>query len=462
MLEAVAARHKCVSFYHASSGTQVSTFDEATLSLGGTHGAIQSVCGIEIDGVKFEVDRARKTVTHPEHSDPAIPFLHAGRWWLQIFLCEGRYERELPTKVKVSTTSGTHEVASVIIRQSDSDIEMASRLTGRAGDRRIECLSSHPVEGTIQWSVCGREMESGAVRLKAGRNEMKLHPIHGERYGICLSSTDPFGGIEHKHMVFGETGHASGRILANRDGFWLPKTREFAYRSIIAVDHGQDDGWLQNLMGDPEIDELDIWTSVSKAQLIATSKLMAPGRRITTYAPAVDPAAKFADVVIVDPDSHLPDNKDLAFMLFMDQAQDGFQDRLELVLRRLATIPDEINVIDRAWIGSKGQPAMSTPNYGIGFSVSSEKDKKSHIALYKRLSKAGALECVTCPVRASCDAMIATPWARGITPSAGNCRTREALNGLESRDRRTSFPKRLPERRPDPTSIDVGWVAVTE
>lgn len=427
MLQAVAARHRCVSHYHAETGTAVSVFDEATLSIGGPLETISRIVKIEIDGVLFEVDPVRRAIHHPEHSDPAVPFPFNGKWWIQVFLCDGRYRSDLPASVRVWTLNGQCIVGPITEHLSD-DSEMTSKLEGAPGSRFIEFKSSVQVQAILQTSSCGVESEETIGMFNPGTHSIDVIPIHSERYGICLSSGDAFGGIEHKHMIHGQGGHASGRILIDSAGTWWPKVREqFAYRSTVVIDDGGE--WIDNVVRDPTIDEVEIWTSVARAgalnNMISASALN--GRKVVTHEAKSALNAAQAQILVLDPDDDIPYGKTLAFMLFRDQSDPGFADRLEGAMRRIASIPRFIPVIERAWLGSRDVPSMTMPHYGIGFSRSTEMAAAAKVNLFKRLEVPTFDPCGRCQVRKECLSLVATPLASALLPNGAVCKIRLSL-----------------------------------
>jgi hypothetical protein len=427
MLRAVASRHRCVSHYHGASGTSVSTFDEATLSLGGPIEVIDAIRRIEIDGVAFDVDPVRRAIHHPEHSDPAVPFLHNGIWWLQVFLCDGRYKTELPAQAAAWSGDGTIDVGRVEFHVADADALMTSRMSGPPGARLLTFDAPTPTDIVVQTSAFGREMEQVMPTRPAGPGTFPIEAVHAERYGICLSSGDPFGGIEHKHMIFGQGGHASGRVLIDAKGFWLPKVREqFGYRSVILLDDGGD--WVGNALRDPLIDEIDVWTTLDRAGAVRgmLGQENLSGRKITTYASKASVAAHAADVNVVEPGDEVPARKTISFLLFMDQAASSFPERYAATIRHLRTLPASINVIDRAWIGAKDIPSLTNRHFGMAFSRSTETSANAKVNLFKRLAVPDFQPCGSCEAKPFCLSFAATPLAMGMLPSNLGCRIRDA------------------------------------
>jgi hypothetical protein len=400
-------------------------FDEATMSIGGSIEAIDAITRLEIDGIAFDVDARRRTIHHPEHSDPAIPFHYDGCWWLQVFLCDGRYETKLPLKVRAWTSQVELVVGAVEVHVSDEKIELDSHISGPPGGRVLSFVSGSPTEVMMQTSFCGRELEEAVGVFPPGPNEIPILAVHSERYGITLSTIDPFGGIEHKHMIYGQGGHASGRILVDASGAWLPKVREqFSYRSAILKDDEGD--WVSLAVSDPSFDEIDVWTSMARREVIEDMIRLSggKGRKVTTYEMSSSQFAGSADVILIGADDVVPPAKTISLMLFTDQASEQFSDRYDAAIRRLKTIPASIDVIDRAWFGSRDVPSLDGRYYGVAFSTSSEASGTAKANLFKRMQMPTFDPCGSCNAKPFCLSVTAIPLAKNMLPTRSSCRIR--------------------------------------
>jgi len=427
MPSAVIARHISRNFQHGASGTRESFIDEITVTVSGTRAEIDTVTRIDVDGVRVEIDPVRRLAMHRDHCDPAIPFEYEGEWHLQVFLWEVDIHTVRP---RVRTRVGGADMSlPVVIREENLGDGLSSSIERVDGRWFVVIEAPGGAELIWQGSRWGRETES-EPKAVMGRAHIEVPGSFSERHGLCISTDDPFGGTEHKHMIFGEAGHASGRIVAMKGRLLMPKLREqFAYRAAIVVDDLEDPDWAARIVSGERFDEVDIWCRPERAELLGHLARRHTNGKVTTYAPAEASEARHADVVTLDRADAEHPGKPISFLLFTDQADGSFPDRLARAVAAVRRLPTDLDIVERAWLGDM-RDVLSADHlhYGIGFSTSSDGSSRRTVELMKRLKLPSRSACVGCRKMRQCDAIIATPWASAAAPSEGRCAIRKALS----------------------------------
>ena len=429
MLKAVAAPHRSRVFRHVESGTQTHEFEEPTITISGDREEVEAIREVKIGTLTVGINPARRVAHHKDHDDPAIPFVRGGRWHLQIFLC-GSDLSELGGTINIA---GAGRRETVDLRHFEGQpVRLETRLRTEGGRWFIDVGGDGTVETLWQGSLWGREFEQdGPVVLGSG--SIEIPALNSERLGLCLTTGDPYGGIEHKHVFFGEAGQPSGRIVAVSDRLLFPKLREqFRYRSLIVADDEENPEWVERILSANRHDEADIWCRPNRAEVIQRAFRNDPKVRVTTFTTLSD-GGEGADVIVTDPSDRLPPDRPVSFLLFSDQNDPAFPERFSTVLRRIKSIPEEQPVLERGWLdGTSGPLSSDIASYGIGFSYSSDNDPRRAIDLTRRLRIPERSPCGGCDFAEECASIIATPWARGVMPGMSGCRVASALS--EPRD----------------------------
>lgn len=380
MITATFAKHTSRLTRHSMPTAFEAEFEEATLTFEGPAAALRTITGVTFAGTTIAIDPKARRAIHEHHSDPAIvverPGLDA---FLQVFLYgvgDGGIADE--TLVTTDEKPWTLPVRQIVPRQA--------AFQSWFSDGMLTIDAREPVEIIWQTSNQGieREISGGTV---SGRHQIIPPALFGDRLGVCLSSTgDIYGGMEHKHTLFGEVGLASGRYLLSGGKMLEPRAVHTpSYRSLV-VDLLSNESFDQQ-MTDGFSETTIIADAVKAEALRARFGSSSRPIKILTAEPLSN-ADRKPDILLLDPDCDqvLP-TATVSFLLFADQAGDGYPQRQAKVIERLEC-DKNIAAIEHAWTrATKFYAADPERNqFGIGWSTSSTDRARGRIALMRAMT----------------------------------------------------------------------------
>lgn len=419
-MKAVLAKHRCRAFRYLTSGVRENLFDEDTLTIVGSEDEIAAIERIEIGSRKVDIDHVRGTADHGTHIDPMIPVAHGEFSHLQLFLC-GYEAADITREVRVQAHGRTIHLRGDV--SDEAFVETMTSSVERTDDGWfLKVNAPEGAEIIWQFQASGIEHEIEADHV-TGEAEIKLPTRMGNRLGICVTSSEIFGGVEHKHLVFGEVGHPSGRYLWSRGALYAPKLAdEFAYRSLI-VHYRPGEVLPENLSTYDEI-ELIVEQKDIDAAVMAMHDLGVDGF-ITSVSHASRPGPCHGDIVLLAPDEEPVEDEMCSYLLFSNQDDPDWPERLKAAFKAVRS--GVRNLIELPWLGAS-TPALSASQnqYGIAFSVPGRESRKSKVFAAKREKLPQRTPCGTCESYKTCSRVIALPWPERLIPE-GNCLIRNSI-----------------------------------
>lgn len=424
-MRVVHSSHVSVMHRHTVEGTDVVAFQEPTITFVGSRQELERIRGAKAGAHSVVFDHKRRTADHGTHQDPAIVVEAQGRSFLQVFLCDTD-PADTISKVGIVLDDGTTAAVDVVRHRTTEEDGIDSHVFRRDGLWVVE-VEGREVTPIWQHASYGVEQETVAAAVQ-GRGRVSVPPLFSDRLGLCLTTEDLFGGMEHKHLFHGEAGHPSGRWLFSRGSLHMPRARKMpAYRSLVL-----------DLTGD-DMPSLDVAEGFDEVQAFCHPMHEDATRR--EYGRSGVPLdvvtvsgneADAPDVLLVDARQiWMPAARPVSFLLFADQNAPDWADRLQASMALFTRLPEDVPVLDAAWFGETGVvPEMGDRHYGIGFSVSSADFPRAMVDLNKRLNHPDRQLCGKCPQTGRCMDFLATPWARPAQPASDTCRIRDGIEFL--------------------------------
>ncbi|MTH97600.1 hypothetical protein [Roseibium sp. RKSG952] len=409
-MRAVYAKHRCRVFRHVEPTVRKNLFDENTLTLIGTEDEISSVTRIETGDRSVRIDHVRGTADHGTHIDPMIPIEYRGEIILQLFLCG--YEESDMTETVIAHAGG--EARRLVPEKSDdaSSENMSTSVRKSEDGWFLKVVAPEGADIIWQFQAGGKEHEVEADHV-VGEAEIRLPSYMGNRLGICITSPEIFGGVEHKHLIFGEVGHPSGRHLWSRGTLYAPKLADqFVYRSLI-IDFRPGDDFPKDLRSFDEIELIAEQGDVDAA-LTAMNDLGVKGI-VTSLSHAGRPGPRHGDIVLLTPGDDPIKDETCSYLLFRDQDDPDYPERLEAAVRAARSGAD--NLIELPWLGAATPTLTSSESqYGIAFSVSGPETRKSKVFTAKRGMLPQRTPCGDCREFRRCSLATAMPWPERLVP----------------------------------------------
>lgn len=405
---ATLSAHRVRNRRHAAAGTVEMQFLETVVSLRGTLREIRAVRAVELCGRRVELDHDAMLANHGSHADPLVPAVIDGGEMVQIFLAdlEPGIVREGPV---LELAQGRTRHCPEVWEGDRAPAETIASSLARHGTGRwsIAAASSQPFEVLVQRFADGRAQETRTV-LPAGSHEISVGPCFGEVHGVALSSLAIAGGLEHKHMILGKFGLASGRHLLSGGALLPPRAMEpFAYRSLVS-DVRSPACIAATLAHAGAFDEIELWCAPDLASACSEAgRGRSGGWRVRTHAPPGDDAS--CDVTTLAPGDTPPMNgRPFSYMLFRSARDEDFGDRLAAAAACARSRP-EAPLIDRAWLSCKESHDVGR-GYGIGYSLPGPGRGERRDAMDEiRRRRLPDSPCNGCGTAARCDATMPHP-----------------------------------------------------
>lgn len=360
-MRAELSAHRVRTHRHLRYSTEVTDIEETLLMLTGRPDDLVSIESVELAGHTIRFDHATQTAHHAHHSDPAIVFETTDGHHLQVF-----FHALPPTRSNLElqvVRAGATQTVDVTWSKDASRPTLSTRtIVGMTSSPRVEIACGEDVEIIFQRLQFGRITEERFV-LPAGEHEVPIPPAFSDAFGVAVSTSGLLHGIEHKHMILGKFGAPSGRdLLTGGETITHGIDEEFSYRAAIAVTDSA--GWPGG-MTEPWIgfDEIDVWCKPEQKPAMLKRMQACPiPWNITTF--GMD-----GDVVVLPPGASAPPEQPCSYLLFSDADDFGFQERIEGLLERLPSMPDDHRCLDVQWLAANRAPANDRPRYGIAFST---------------------------------------------------------------------------------------------
>lgn len=424
-MKVVHSSHVSVMHRHTVEGTDVVEFREPTITFVGAREDLLRIRGAKAGSHAVAFDHQRKTAQHGSHSDPAIIIEAQGRSFLQVFLCDADPD-ETFTKVGVLLEDGSVETLDPVRHVTTADDGIDTEVTRQDGAWRVE-VEGRSVTPIWQHSSYGIERETLGAAIE-GRGRLLVPALFSDRLGLCLTTEDLFGGIEHKHLFHGEAGHPSGRYVYSGGNLHLPRARKMpAYRSLVL-----------DLTGE-SVPSSDIVAGFDEVQAYCHPMHEDAARReygrsgipvdVVTVSEAEDDEP---DLLVVDARRMWrPTARPISLLLFADQNTPEWGERLQASIALYTRLPEEVPVLETAWFGESGiVPNRGDRHYGVGFSTSTADFPRGMIDLTKRLTLPDRMLCGVCEQAARCMDVLSTPWAKPAQPGAEACAVKNAIEFL--------------------------------
>lgn len=409
---------------HTLEGTDVVVFKEPTITFVGTRAELERIKGAKAGTHSVVFDHQRRTAHHGSHADPAIIVDAQGHSFLQVFLCDADPDESF-TKVGVLLDDGSVVALDPVRHRTTADDGIHSDVTKTDTGWLVE-VEGRAVTPIWQHASYGIERET-VCPVVSGQGRVMVPALFSDRLGLCLTTEDLFGGIEHKHLFHGEAGQPSGRWLYSGGNLHMPRARKMpAYRSLVLDLTGDGLPSADVVLG---FDEVQAYCHPmhEDAARLAYGRYGVPLDIVTTSEAEDDEP----DLLIVDARyMWRPTARPISLLLFADQNAPDWGDRLQASLALLRRLPGEVPVMESAWLGDAGMtPEPGNRHYGIGFSTSSADFPRGMIDLTKRIRLPDRMLCGTCGLDGRCMETLATPWAKPAQPGPDGCLVQNALDG---------------------------------
>lgn len=414
---------------HMEDGTDIERFDEGTLTFVGTAEELRRIRGVKANDHAVVIDHARQTADHGTHMDPAIIVEDPSLTFLQVFLC-GNDAGEAIRKVAVVLDDNSVLMLDPVPHRPTEDSDIRSEMKRSRSGWTVE-VAGGSVTPIWQHSRFGTERETVGMVVSAG-GTVRVPALFSDRLGLCLTTDDMFGGTEHKHLLHGEVGQASGRWVYAGGNLHAPRARRMpAYRSAVAR---LMDGDIPPLDAFAGFDELQIFCRPEHAERAmkdyAASGVAAVGVMTVSEYEEEDP-----DILLVDPRTGYfgaPD-RPISMLLFADQNDPDYPDRFRAAASLFRHLPEETPVLESAWFSeSRIEPERGVRYYGIGYSYSTADFPRAMVELTRRMMLPERQLCGICQRSMNCLDMLATPWAKTVQPREAACAVKEGLDLLFS------------------------------
>lgn len=426
-MKVVHSAHVSVMHRHMEDGTDVERFDEGTLTFVGSAAELRRIRGVKANDHNVVIDQERRTADHGTHMDPAIIVEDPALTFLQIFLC-GNDAGEAIRKVAVVLDDGSVSVMEPVRHEAAEEDDIRSELKRSRSGWTFE-VSGSSVTPIWQHSRFGAERETVGMAI-AGSGILRIPALFSDRLGLCLTTDDVFGGTEHKHLLHGEAGHASGRWVYAGGNMHAPRARRMpAYRSAVAR---LMDGDVPPVDAFAGFDELQIFCRPEHAQLAMTD-YAASGVAAIGVVTVSENEEEDPDILLVDPRAGYFGNPErpISMLLFADQNDPSYPDRFRAAASLFRHLPEETPVLESAWFSeSHVEPERGVRYYGIGYSHSTADFPKAMVELTRRMMLPERQLCGSCPRSANCLDMLATPWAKPVQPGKEKCAIKDGLDLL--------------------------------
>jgi hypothetical protein len=424
-MKVVHSSHVSVMHRHTVEGTDVVVFREPTITFVGARDELGRIRGAKAGAHSVVFDHQRRTAQHGTHLDPAIIIDAQGHSFLQVFLCDADPEESF-TKVGVVLDDGSVVALDTVRHRTTADDGIDTEVSRTDGVWRVE-VEGRSVTPIWQHSSYGVERETLGP-IVSGRGRVAVPALFSDRLGLCLTTEDLFGGIEHKHLFHGEAGHPSGRWLYSGGNLHMPRARKMpAYRSLVLDLTGDGRPSADVVMG---FDEVQAYCHPmhEDAARLAYGRYGVPLDVVTVSESEEDEP----DLLLVDArQMWRPTVRPVSLLLFADQNEPDWADRLQASLALFARLPEEVPVLEAAWFGETGiVPEPGNRHYGVGFSQSSADFPRGMIDLTKRVRLPDRIMCGTCEYDGRCMDLLATPWARPAQPGPEGCGVKNALEHI--------------------------------
>ncbi len=412
---------------HMEDGTDIETIDEGTLTFVGTAAELSRIRGVKANDHAVIIDHVRGTADHGSHIDPAIVVEHPTLTFLQVFL-SGSGAGEAVRKVAVVLDDGSASMLDPVRHDPEHSGEIRSELRRSRSGWEFE-VSGGCVTPIWQHSRFGTERETLGMTM-TGSGLLRVPALFSDRLGLCLTTDDVFGGTEHKHLLHGEVGQASGRWVYAGGNLHAPRARRMpAYRSAIAK---LLDGEVPPVDAFTGFDELQIFCRPEHAEM-AMKDYAASGVSSLGVVTVSDHEEDDPDILLIDPRAGYfgAPHRPISMLLFADQNDPEYQDRFTAAASLFRQLPEETPVVESAWFSeSRVEPERGVRYYGIGYSHSTADFPSAMVALTRRQMSPERQLCGSCPRSANCLDMLATPWAKTVQPGKDRCRIKEGLDLL--------------------------------
>ncbi|NTF17270.1 hypothetical protein G6L37_02340 [Agrobacterium rubi] len=425
-MKAVHSKHTSLMHRHMHDGTDVERFEEGTITFVASVSDLKRIRGVKANGHSVVIDHSRGTADHGTHMDPAIIVDTPTMTFLQIFLC-GADAGEAVPKVAVVLDDGSVTIIDTVRHVPDEDADVSSSLARKRSGWTFE-ISGGSVTPIWQHSRFGTEMEMLSSPI-AGNALLRVPNLFSDRLGLCLTTDDVFGGTEHKHLLHGEAGLASGRWVFAGGNMHAPRSRRMpAYRSAVAK---LLDGDVPPVDAFAGFDELQLFCRPEHADLAMHDYAeSAAAVSVMTVSEFED---EDPDILLVDPRGGYfgrPD-RPISMLLFADQNDRDYPDRLKAAASMFRHLPQDTPVLESAWFSEGGiEPERGIRYYGIGYSHSSADFPKGMVDLTRRMMVPDRQLCGTCQRSGTCLDMLATPWAKTVQPGQDGCTVKDAIDLL--------------------------------
>ncbi len=223
---------------HAESGPVMHRDQDILVRLAGPADRLRAIAAIEVDDYRADLLWGPRLIAHPGHADPLFLHERGGSPTVSLILYDPGAAHRSGSRVTLIAEDAREVIQA---RSVDSGVAwphpepLASDLDA---DDRLRISADGPVEVIRQAMVAGRFVERHQ-RLPAGAHTLDLDvPDRADAFGVAVNVD--LGGdaaLEHKHMVFGHFGQASGRHVLVDGTVLAPKTPDpFRYRSLLVLD----------------------------------------------------------------------------------------------------------------------------------------------------------------------------------------------------------------------------------
>lgn len=425
-MKVVHAAHVSVMHRHMEDGTDVERFDEGTLTFVARADELRRIRGIRANDHSVVIDHQRQTADHGTHMDPAIIVEDPSITFLQVFLC-GNGADEPVSKVAVVLDDGSVSILETVRHEPSDDSDIRSELKRTRSGWSFE-VGGSSVTPIWQHSRFGTERETIGTTITVG-GILRVPSFFSDRLGLCLTTDDMFGGTEHKHLLHGEAGQASGRWVFAGGNMHAPRARRMpAYKSAVAK---LMDGEVPPREAFAGFDELQLFCRPENAE--AALREYAGCASSIGVMTVSEYEEEEPDVLLVDPlvGYEARPDRPISMLLFADQNAHAYTERFKAAAALFRSLPDETPVLESAWFSESGmEPERGVRYYGIGYSHSTADFPKGMVELTRRLMLPERQLCGSCARSANCLDMLATPWARTVQPEKDSCRIRDGLDLL--------------------------------
>lgn len=427
-MKAVHSTHVSLMHRHMEDGTDIERFEEGTITLVAPPADLRKIRGVRANAHSVVIDHAHGVADHGSHMDPAIIVETPTLTFLQIFLC-GADAGEAVPKVAVAFDDGSISIIDTLKHLPEDEGNLQSAMTRTRAGWQVE-VSGGSVSPIWQHSRFGVETETLGAQI-AGDAVLRVPNLFADRLGLCLTTDDVFGGTEHKHLLHGEAGLASGRWVYAGGTLHAPRGRRMpAYKSVVAKLLDGDIPPRDAFYG---FDELQIFCRPEHAEFAMQD--YAGTAAAVSVMTVSEEEGDDPDLLLVDPTQGYfgSPGRPISMLLFADQNAPDYPDRLKAAVALFRHLPEETPVLENAWFSeSRIEPERGMRHYGIGFSHSTADFPKGMVDLTRRMMLPERQLCGRCDHSGTCLEMLATPWAKAVQPKGERCDIRDALDLLHS------------------------------